>query len=146
MNPLSERYEKIASWCDQLEEASYDCYKVFPAVAEENLLQWEQSHGFRLPEGLRNWYLLSNGYDMSSTADILPMSSITEFSYIDELKPCFIVGHYIGDGSMLVIDDKGNFYEFDHGYHKLHPMQFETFLDRWILDRLEDCMYEAGLR
>lgn len=144
-NPLFEQYRKVVSYCEQLDDAGYDSYKVFPPVSEEDILRWEQDNGFRLPEGLRNWYLLSNGYDMSSTADILPLSSITKFPHLEELETCYIVGHYIGDGSMLVIDDQGSFYEFDHGYYKLYPMAFEDFLEKWILDHLEDCMYEAEL-
>lgn len=146
MNPLYEQYETIRSYCRQLEDASYDSYDIFPPATEEEIRNWENTHNARLPEGLKNWYLLSNGFDMNSTADILPLTSITRYQYDEiSLETCFIVGHYIGDGSMLVIDGEGNFYKYDHGYCELIPVQFEKFLTGWILERLEDNMGEAGL-
>lgn len=146
-NPLFKQYQKIKSYCEQLEDANYDSYDVFPPASEDEVRKWEDTNQAKLPEGLKNWYLLSNGFDMNSTADILPLTSIRKYTYgdIDELDTCYIVGHYIGDGSMLVIDGEGNFYKFDHGYCKLIPVNFEKFLTGWILMYLEENMGEAGL-
>ena len=145
-NPLYDQFKTIQSYCEQLEDANYDCYSLFPPVTEEAIRNWETETRAKLPEGLKNWYLLSNGFDMNCTADILPLTSIVKYAYDDiELETCFIVGHYIGDGSMLVIDGEGNFYKYDHGFCKLIPVQFEKFLTGWILERLEDAMGDAGL-
>lgn len=145
-NPLFEQYQKIASYCEQLEDASYDSYDLYAPATAEAIQNWENTHHAKLPEGLKNWYLLSDGFDMNSTADILPLTSIIQYRYDDiELDTCFIVGHYIGDGSMLVIDGEGNFYKYDHGFCKLIPVQFEKFLTGWILEQLEDDMADAGL-
>ena len=145
-NPLFELFGKIKEYCVKLEKAAYDSYKLYPPAAEEELSRWESANGIALPEELKNWYMLSNGFNMNSTADILPFSLIRKYSHdFEELDECFIVGHYIGDGSMLVIDGCGNFYEFDHAYHSLYKMSFKDFLVKWVIDNLEDNMYEAGL-
>ncbi|MBQ8297470.1 MAG: SMI1/KNR4 family protein [Ruminococcus sp.] len=146
-NPLYEQYSQIREYCEKLEGAAYDRYKLYSPATEEDICSLENDNGVILPEELKNWYMLSNGFDMNSTADILPISSIRAcpFGDLEELDKCFIVGHYIGDGSMLVIDNCGNFYEFDHGYHRLYKMSFRDFLVNWVIDRLEDNMYDAGL-
>lgn len=146
-NPLYEQYCKIKEYCEKLEEAAFDSYKLYSPASEEDICRWESDNGTALPLELKSWYMLSNGFDMNSTADILPLSSIREYPFgdLEELDKCFIVGHYIGDGSMLVIDGCGNFYEFDHGYNKLYKMSFREFLVKWVIDNLEDNMYEAGL-
>ena len=146
-NPLYEHYTKIYEYCKKLRDASYDTYKLFSPASEKTISNWESENNVVLPEGLKNWYLLSNGYDMSSTADILPIEHIRKYCCDDltELDEAFIVGHYIGDGSMLVIGKNDDFYEYDHAYNRLYKMEFQQFLEKWIIENLEDCMYEAGL-
>lgn len=146
-NPLYSKYQKLAEQFNALEKANYDSYKVFPPATEEEISNWEIENNVKLPPDLRYWYLLSNGLDMSHSAELLPITSIKRFvcDEIEELEECYIVGHYIGDGSMLVIDNNENFYEFDHAYCKLHKMTFEAFLTEWVEDIAEDCMYEAGI-
>lgn len=146
-NPLYELYSQIREYCEKLEAAAYDCYKLYSPASAEDICSWERDNGISLPEELKSWYMLSNGFDMNSTADILPISSIREYTFddIEELDRCFIVGHYIGDGSMLIIDGCGNFYEFDHAYCRLYKLSFRDFLVKWVIDRLEDNMYDAGL-
>ncbi len=146
MNPLFEQYEAIRTCCAKLKAASYDCYQLFPPAMEFEIADWEALHA-KLPEGLKHWYRLSNGFDMNTTADILPLYDVMRYPFADlGLTPYYIVGHYIGDGSALMMDGEGNFYQFDHAYHKLIPTQFEDFLTNWILAQLEEAMYDAGLR
>lgn len=146
-NPLYEKFQLISQYCEKLEEDGYDSYKLFAPVSIVDVENWENENQITLPEGLKNWYLLSNGFDMGCTVDILPLTSIVKcpFNDIEDLEEGFTVGHYIGDGSMLVIDRTGNFYEFDHGYNKCYQTSFEKFVDKWIVDNLEDCMADAGL-
>ena len=146
-NTLNEQFKLISEYCEKLEEADYDSYKIYSPVSEDDILKWQEENNITLPENLKNWYLLSNGFDMGTTVDILPLTAICKYPFddIDELEEAFIVGHYIGDGSVLVIDKNGNFYEFDHGYSKLYPTPFEKFIKKWIIDNLEDCMADAGL-
>lgn len=48
-----------------------------PGVARDRLDQWEQSHGFRLPRGLRAWLLLSDGLHLDPGVPLIhPLASI----------------------------------------------------------------------
>lgn len=46
-----------------------------PGADPQQIRAWEQRHGFRLPAGLRNWLLLSNGFYLSGPL-IHPLSAI----------------------------------------------------------------------
>lgn len=146
-NSIYELYQKITDYCNKLEEANYDCYKTYPPVSEDELSKWESDNQIILPIDLKNWYLLSNGFDMGSTAEILPLQIIKRHQLIEAVKidDGIIVGYYSGDGSALLIDKHGSFFELDHGDNQLYQMTFEGFLQEWVIDHLEDYMYEAGL-
>lgn len=146
MNPLSEKFEHIKHCCDVIEDAGVNCYKLFDPLSSETIAKWETDNGAALPEGLKNWLLLSNGFEMGSSADILPLEHIRPFPPEingGEYAGYFIAGHYIGDGSALVCSKDGRFFELDHAYDILEEMTFEEFLDSWVLDVLEDDMAEA---
>lgn len=146
MNPLSEKFEYIKRCCDVIENAGVNCYKLFDPASPEAIAKWESDNGAALPEGLKNWLLLSNGFEMGASADILPLERIRPHPPEingGEYAEYFIAGHYIGDGSVLVCDKSGRFFELDHAYNTLEEMTFEEFLDDWVLDILEDDMAEA---
>lgn len=146
MNPLSEKFEYIKRCCDVIENAGVNCYKLFDPASPEAIAKWESDNGAALPEGLKNWLLLSNGFEMGSSVDILPLERIRPHPPEingGEYAEYFIAGHYIGDGSVLVCDKSGRFFELDHAYNTLEEMTFEEFLDDWVLDILEDDMAEA---
>jgi hypothetical protein len=46
-----------------------------PAAAPRQIEVWERGHGYTLPEGLRNWLLLSNGFYLNGPL-IHPLSAI----------------------------------------------------------------------
>ncbi|MBO5388875.1 MAG: SMI1/KNR4 family protein [Lachnospiraceae bacterium] len=146
-NSIKEQFDLIADYCKKLEDAAYDSYKLYSPVSNEDIEAWEKEQQITLPVSLKEWYQLSNGFDMGCTVDILPLTTICKcpFDDIEELEEVFIVGHYIGDGSMLVIDRTGSFYEYDHGYCKLYPIPFEKFVQKWIIENLEENMADAGL-
>lgn len=146
-NPLYKQFSLISEYCERLEEANYDSYKLFPPVAEEEIQRWESDNEAVLPSGLKNWYLLSNGFDMGSAVTILSLSMLKKSSLVgtNGHDEGFIAGHYIGDGSMLIADSRGGFYILDHAYNELRGIAFEKFLHENVLERLEECMRDEGL-
>ncbi len=112
-NPLYETFQKITAYCDKIEELNIDCYKTFPPTTPEAIAQWEATNNAKLPEGYKNWLLLSNGFRMNTTAEISSLEGIWEPEFPD-YEGYYRIGEYIGDGSMLLIDKEGNFYEDDH--------------------------------
>lgn len=150
-NLLYERFKKIADYCEQLEEANYDRYKLFEPALPENIEKWEKEHKAKLPDGYKNWLLLSNGFEMSNTANFLPIekvgsrdANLLPIEKVESRADYYCIGFYIGDGSELITDSDGIFYELDHGFG-LKETTFELFLDDWVIRHLEDNMAEAGL-
>ena len=102
--------------------------KTFPPVTAEKIENWERLHNAVLPEEYKEFLLLSDGLrsyifggELFSLANIkqCPYEEIEEFfeeteELFNEKKDYFIIGNYIGDGSMLLCDSNGNFYELDH--------------------------------
>lgn len=142
-NPLGEKFDKISEYCQKLEEACYDSYKLFKPVSNADIENWERDHEVNLPEGYKSWLLLSNGFEMNTTADFLPLEFICKCPD-PEYKDYYIIGHYIGDGSMLVTDKNGIFYQLDHS-SGLRETLFEKFLDNWVIRWLEENMCDAGI-
>lgn len=143
-NPLYDTVKKIAQYCEILEDKNYDSYKLGAPVPAEEIAAWESANQVTLPDGHKQFLMLANGFDMNTHADFLPLAHICPCPD-PEYADYFIVGHYIGDGSMLVIDHSGGFYELDHAYG-LEKTTFEQFLERWIIDGLEDNLAEVGVR
>ncbi|MDE6727834.1 MAG: SMI1/KNR4 family protein [Oscillospiraceae bacterium] len=140
MNTLTAKFEQIKWYCKAIDDADYACYKLYPPANAEDIAKWEADNSARLPEGFKSWLLLSNGFEMSSAADLLPLENICAYPFEDH-RGLYIVGHYIGDGSMLVSDKDGRFFELDHAFG-LKEMTFEQFLDDWIMCCLKDNMLE----
>ena len=101
-NPLYEKYNKIGEYCKKLEENNYDTYKLFSPIEVKDIENWEKEHDMNLPEGYKNWLLLSNGFDMNIPT-ILPIEKIRKCP-VPEYEDFFVIGYLIGDGSMLVTD------------------------------------------
>lgn len=140
-NPLYEKYNKISEYCKKLEENNYDIYRLFSPIEVKDIENWEKEHDMNLPEGYKNWLLLSNGFDMNIPT-ILPIEKIRKCP-VSEYEDFFVIGYFIGDGSMIVTDKNGNFYELDHVFG-LEETTFEDFLENTVMNSLEDGMLEIG--
>ena len=142
MNPLREKFGEIEEYCTRLAAVNYDRYKFYRPVSLTDIESWEQQHCAKLPEDYRNWLMLSDGFSCSAE-DFLPLAEICpcpEPDYADY----FILGHYGGDGSMLLTDKHGTFFKLDHS-RGLTETTFETFLDKWVAMWLRNDMMDAGL-
>ena len=140
MSSLTEKFEQIKGYCEVIEDADYASYRLYSPANAEDTAKWEADNSAKLPEGYKDWLLLSNGFEMGSAADILPLENVCAYPFEDH-RGMFIIGHYIGDGSMLVCGKDGRFFELDHAFG-LKEMTFERFLDDWVIDNLEDDLYE----
>ncbi len=140
---MNERFQKISKYCEMIEEADYDFYTICPPALKEDVEKWEEANEVTLPVAYKEWLLLTNGFEMSSTAEIFPLHKVEKCSF-PEYEDYYVVGEYIGDGSMLLIDKVGNFYEFDHAFG-LEEKAFEKFLDDWVTEHLIDNLKEIGI-
>lgn len=135
-NPLGELFTRIRACCDKIEELEIDCHKIFPPLDETDISEWENSHCVVLPEGYKNWLMLSNGLDVGTIAILNPLETVTEYS-VKGYEGYFCVGSYIGDGSMLMIDGRRKFYRDDHVWG-IKEEAFDHFMEDWVLEHLED--------
>lgn len=140
---MNKRFKKILEYCEKIEEADYDSYKICPPASKEEVDKWEEENQVILPVSYKAWLFLANGFEMGSTAEIFPLQRIEKCSF-PEFEDYFVVGEYIGDGSMLLIDRVGNFYEFDHAFG-MEEKAFEKFLDDWVIEHLIDNLKEIGI-
>lgn len=144
-NPMQDRFNKMCDYCNRLEAADYDTYKIyFPPKTKEEIQTWEKEHQIMLPEGYKDWLLLSNGlYDVGGT-NLYSLEEVCMCPF-PEYEEYYIIGSYIGDGSNVVTDKNGVFYELDH-VDGLKQITFESFIDEWVIELLENDMAEAGLK
>lgn len=140
---MKERFNKIVEYCEKIENANYDSYTICLAASIEDIEKWEKENQVILPLAYKEWLLLANGFEMGSTVELFPLHKV-EKCLFPEYKDYYVVGEYIGDGSMLLIDKIGNFYEFDHAFG-LNEKAFEKFLDNWIIEHLIDNLKEIGI-
>lgn len=148
-SPINELYEMFSESIKSNNitvDSIYEIYRLysetedettFPPQTTEQIENWERIYNAVLPEEYKEFLLLSDGLvsnifggELFSLDDIVrcPYEEIEE--YYDEQKDYFIIGSYIGDGSMLLCDSDGNFYELDHDYG-IEESDLLSFLEYW---------------
>lgn len=135
-NPLYELFQQIKEYCDTIEEMNIEIDKLFSPTTQEAIDAWEIQNGAKLPEGYKNWLLLSNGFDMNQSVVLHGIEEITKLE-IPGYEGFYSIGSYIGDGSMLLTDTEGNFYLDDEAFGK-EESTFEGFLEKWVIRHLVD--------
>lgn len=129
-----------------MNNSMYEIYKkysedeeseTFPPATAEQIENWERIYNAVLPEEYKEFLLLSDGLvsdifsgEMFALDDILRCPYEETEEYSDEKKDYFIIGNYIGDGSMLLCDRDGNFYKLNHGYG-IEESDLLSFLEYW---------------
>ncbi|MDE6761171.1 MAG: SMI1/KNR4 family protein [Lachnospiraceae bacterium] len=140
---MQERFKIISDYCNQLEDAGYDTYKIFPPISRDEIENWEKENQVILPKGYKKWLLLSDGFDRIGNNVLYPLEGICKYPD-KEYEEYYIIGSYIGDGSLLLTDKNGTFYKLDHVFG-LKAVPFEAFLDDDVIECLEDGMREMEL-
>lgn len=129
-----------------MDNSMYEIYKLYsetedeemyPPATVEQIEKWERLHNAVLPEEYKEFLLLSDGMrsyifggELFSLNEIIQYPSEEIEEYLDEQKDYFIIGNYIGDGSDLLCDREGNFYECDHCCG-LEESDLLSFLEYW---------------
>lgn len=140
---IHEMFKKISEYCTTLEQYGY-YYSLSEPVAESEIEAVEKKYNIKLPEEHRQFLMLANGMEMGTSVSIFPVGKIEPYDY-GEYKDYFVIGQYIGDGSMLLTDGKGGFFQEDHAFG-LKEKSFSEFLNKWIIYNLEDDLKDAGVQ
>ena len=144
MYSVKEMFDDIVLIAGILEENDIDNFKFPKGISEEELKNWEKENGVLLPEGYKSFLLLANGF-RNHGSEVYPLSQITRLDFPDEYKGYYAIGSYIGDCSLILVDDKGNFYYGDHVYG-VEQSTFEEFVEKWILDDMKESLKDNGVK
>lgn len=146
MNEIYEMFSESIKSNNIMADFIYEIYKLyseteneetFPPQTTRQIENWERIYNAVLPEEYKEFLLLSDGLvsnifggELFSLDDIVRCPYEETEEYSDEKKDYFIIGNYIVDGSMLLCDRGGNFYELDHDYG-IEESDLLSFLEYW---------------
>ena len=144
MADIKSKFDYIVLLADTLDENGIDCFKFPKAVSDEQIKEWESTHNAKLPQGYKDFILLANGFD-NHGSEIYQLEQVIKLNeFPEEFKGYYAIGGYIGDGSLILSDDNGEFYYGDHTFG-LEKSTFEDFLDKWIIKEMEESLQDNGV-
>ena len=144
INPMQDLFGEIIRLGDILDENEIGSIKSKDGTTEEKINEVENTLLINLPEDYKNILLLSNGLRYQGT-EIYPIELVREIETDEsERNKYYVIGSYIGDGSHIVIDSKGNVYYFDH-VTGMEKTTFSDFINQWLIDILKDELAYNGL-
>lgn len=142
-NPMKSRFDIICLLAEALEDNGIDTFKFPKGIKSEKVNEWESANDATLPKSYKNFLMLVNGFNSGSSV-VYPLEQATKLTVPDEFVGYYAIGEYIGDGSLLLTDGKGNFYYGDH-VNGIEPATFEDFVDNWIINCMKDSFIDNGI-
>lgn len=140
-NCMRELYDEIMNLGDIAEENGINIVKSKMPVDENSIVKWQNENGITLPEEYKALLLLSNGIKYGMTS-ICPIEQVKKDR--GQFDGYYVIGDFIGDGSLLLMDDDGKIYEGDHELG-IKETEFKQFIESWIIDALKDDLKEYNL-
>lgn len=137
---IKEIFDDIMLLADILEENGIDAFKIPKGIESEKITAWETQYGIRLPQGYKDFIVLANGFNYSCS-QILPLEGVKLIECPEEFKGYYMIGSYIGDGSLILTDKNGDFYYGDHAFG-VKKADFLKFLVDDILYYMKDSLKE----
>ena len=102
-------------------------YYQFPYNVPEIIEQWEQHNCMILPEAYKEFLLFSDGFENDRT-ELYSLKNVTKILVQNEFNGYFEIGKQTIDGSLLLLDEKGDFY-YEKGENGLEQVTFEEYVD-----------------
>lgn len=143
MYSVKEMFDDIVLIADTLEENDINSFKFPKGISEDEIKNWEKENSILLPESYKSFLLLANGFG-NHGIEVYSLGQITRLDFPDEYKGYYAIGSYIGDGSLILVDDKGNFYYGDHA-GGVEQSTFENFVEKWILNDMKDSLKDNDI-
>lgn len=123
-----------------LDENGIDFVKKKPATDEDNIKNIETRLGIALPADYKEFLLCANGLSYGSS-EVHPVDDVCKFEFDDKY---YIIGAFIGDGSLVVSDSEGNVYYYDHEFG-VEATTFAHFLNEWFIRLQKDDLKDNGI-
>lgn len=133
-NTMKPLYDEIIQLGDMVEEKGIDFVKSKAPIELEEIELWEKSNDCQLPREYKELLLLTDGIKYSMTS----LNSLSQIKKdVLEFKGYYVIGDYIGDGSLLLCDDKGNIYAGEHE-KGVKKVDFKEFINEWLIDMIKE--------
>ena len=143
MRKVKELFDDIILLANMIEDNGIDTYRIQKGIEEEKIKEWEENNAVKLPVGYKEFIVLANGFSYGTT-QILPLERIDVIEVPEEFKGFYMIGSYIGDGSLILSDKIGNFYYGDHAFG-LECVDFLKFLEDDILRYMKDDLKDNNI-
>ena len=129
-NSLKDEIEELLSLCEEDEE---DATYFQPGVSEDEMTEWEEAKGIRIPESYKEWLRFSA--ECQIRENLADFYSVNKFNSVGVPERLIKVGNLIGDGELLCFSrETGKFVWYDHG----DETEYENFKD--VLNTIMDIM------
>ncbi len=144
MYSVKQLYDDIVLLADALEENDIDNFKFPKGVNNEEIKAWEKENNALLPGGYKSFLFLANGFRNHGT-EIYSLEQITKVDSPEEYKGYYAIGSYIGDGSCILADEKGDLYLGNHA-GMIEKSTFEAFVEKWILEDMKQALSDNDIK
>ncbi|SDA22136.1 hypothetical protein SAMN02910447_02156 [Ruminococcus sp. YE71] len=109
-------------------------------ATEEEISAWETSHGKRLPDEIKDFLRMSNGFEHCWNFNVYPLEKIKVIEGVKGVPDGWLnLGWLIGDGCYIVSDENGRLIRCDC---ESRPPLSELDLAKWIEDHVIEGIYE----
>ena len=132
-NPLGDTLKKLVKLCeDKAHENGFQNTIIYEPVTMEEIEQWEQEHGIKLPESYHHFLCFANGVQLFDVSERIygldEIGGAWEHLEADYMA----IGEMIGDGMTLCLSKTtGKAYVEDHGKYKEYG-DFRDLLEHFI--------------
>ena len=133
-------FNEIMCLGDILDENGIDFVRKKAATNDENIKNIENQLGITLPEDYKKFLLCANGLSYGSS-EVHPVEEVCKYEFDNKY---YIIGAFIGDGSLVVSDSEGNVYYYDHEFG-VDATTFADFLNEWIIRLQKDDLKDNGI-
>lgn len=113
-NSLKSEIEEILKLCDEAEEKGEGSSYFKEPVSEEEMTQWEEANGVKIPESYKEWLRFTGKCRIvSNTATFWGPKEFNSDYVPEELV---VIGEMVGDGEVVCFSkETGEFVEFFEG-------------------------------
>lgn len=126
-----------------LDEKDIARAKYSEGTSVEAIVDWEASNNVILPDKYKYFLTLANGFRYRME-EIFPLERIQKLKIPKEFKGYYWIGEFIGDGSLLLTDGKGELYYGDH-VRGIEKGYFEGFLEKSFLSQMEQDLIDESV-
>lgn len=129
MNAMKKEFDEIVKLCERKVEeyGEHASYFMEPAT-EEEILDWENKTGIRMPEDYREWLKITGNCQMCSTIATLIFPQIKQPEFLP--SDYVLIGYVVGDGEVLCFSrSDGKYITYFEGKVNEEYNTFIEFLD-----------------